>query len=197
MKRIILLLIFAVAVFPAFSQVINFAKTLPVTAFSITPAAVLNMSNGSYHYALRGPAFMLNAGYGIGYDVDMEVKYGYYTGWDYEKLDEVNHYFGLDVQYLFRETRNNYFSLHGGIHKWEEYGLDGTITFTHTPQYWLNLSAGLDIDMDISVVELRAWIPLNVGINFDDRYYIFLEYDLPATERSWDIIGLGITFIFR
>jgi hypothetical protein len=169
------------------AQVINFGKTLPVRAYSFTIAPVYNYAN-VYHPELDGASFMAMAGYGIGYDLDIGVKYGYYNGPDF---------FSAELQYLFRETRKSYFSFYGGLHKWKEYGLDATVTFTRTPQYWLNLSAGLDLDIDISVVELRAWIPLNVGFNFDDRFFVFLEYDLPATERAWDIIGGGLTVIIR
>lgn len=189
MKRVLLATIF-VSFFTvsSFSQVINFGKTLPVRAFSITAAPVFNVDN-IYNVEQRGMAYWVMAGYGIGYDVDMSLKYAYFDGPDY---------FGADMQYLFRETRKSYYSLFGGIHKWEEYGVDMTFSFTHTPQYWINLTAGLDIDVDFTnSLELRAWIPLNVGINFDDRYYLFMEYDLPANERAWDIFGGGITFIFR
>lgn len=169
-------------------QVINFAKTLPVRAFSLTAAPVYNVPN-VFHRDMEGVSYMLMAGYGFGYDVDMSLKYAYTNSDDF---------FGVDVQYLFRETRSSYYSFFGGMHKWEEYGIDLTVSYTHTPQYWINLSAGIDMDVDFtSQLELRAWIPLNVGINLDDRYYLFLEYDLPANERAWDILGGGITFIFR
>lgn len=198
MKRAIpvlaILLLYAAS---ASSQVINFGKTLPTRAYSFTFSPVLNMSN-VYHPEVKGMSYMLMAGYGIGYDVDISLKYGYYpdkitNGVGLESKD----FFAADVQYLFRETRKNYYSFFGGIHKWKEYGLDLTLAFTHIPQYWLNLSAGLDMDIDISDLELRAWIPLNVGINFDDRFFLFFEYDLPATERAWDILGGGLTFIIR
>lgn len=188
MKRLLLLTIALIFVnISAWTQVINFGKTLPTRSYSFTFAPVYNYSN-VYHPALNGMSFIAMGGYGIGYNVDLSVKYGYYNGPDY---------FGADLQYLFRETRKSYYSFYGGLHKWEEYGLDFTITYTYTPQYWLNLSFGLDMDIDISVLELRAWIPLNVGINFDDRFFLFFEYDLPATERAWDIVGGGLTFIFR
>jgi hypothetical protein len=189
MKRVFLIVFistfFAIG---SWSQVINFGKTLPTRAFSITAAPVYNVSN-VFHPALKGPSYMVMAGYGIGYDVDMSLKYGYYNGSDY---------FGIDVQYLFRETRKSYYSFFGGMHKWEEYGIDLTVSYTHTPQYWANLTVGLDMDVDFSdQLEIRAWVPLNFGINLDDRYFIFLEYNLPANERAWDIVGGGITFIFR
>jgi|GEM_PF-819735 len=169
------------------TQVINFGKTLPARSFGLTIAPVYNVDN-VFHYELEGMSWLVMAGYGIRYDLDMNIKYGYYNGPDF---------FSADVQYLFRETRKSYYSFAGGMHKWKEYGVDLTVSYTHTPQYWANLTFGLDMDIDISVVELRAWIPLNFGINLDDRYFIYLEYDLPVTERSWDILGGGITFIFR
>jgi hypothetical protein len=189
MKRLLFFLFFAtVLAMPAQTQVINFGKTLPMRAFSLTVAPVYNVGN-VYHPHLRGMSYMVMAGYGIGYDLDINLKYGYYNGFDF---------FGADLQYLFRETRKSYYSFFGGIHKWEEYGIDLTLSYTHTPQYWANLSVGLDLDVDFSnQLELRAWIPINFGINLDDRYFLFFEYNLPATERAWDILTAGVTFIFR
>jgi len=188
MKRIWIVL-FAALLLPQVSpaQVINFGKTLPVRSFSLTAAPVYNVDN-VFHWEQAGMSYLVMAGYGFTYNLDMSAKYGYYNGADY---------FGVDLQYLFRETRQSYYSLYGGVHKWDEYGVDATVTYTYTPQYWANLSIGLDLDVDISVLELRAWVPLNFGINIDDRYFIYLEYNLPATEEAWDILGGGVTFIFR
>ncbi|MCF8225431.1 MAG: hypothetical protein K9J30_06100 [Bacteroidales bacterium] len=169
------------------SQIINFSRTLPIRSYSITVAPFYNFSN-TYHPNLEGLSVLVAGGYGFGYNIDLGIKYGYYGGKDL---------FAADVQYLFRETRNSYYSLYGGIHRWEEYGIDLAVSFTHTPVYWLNLTVGIDLDTDITAFELRAWVPLNVTFNFDDKYYVFLEYDLPGTERSWDIIGAGITFVIR
>ena len=169
------------------SQVINFGKTLPVRSFGVTLAPVYNVDN-VFHYELEGMSYLVMAGYGFRYDLDMNIKYGYYNGADF---------FSADVQYLFRERRKSYYSVYGGFHKWKEYGLDLTGSFTYTPQYRVNLTFGLDMDIDVSEVELRTWVPINFGLNFDDRYFLYLEYDLPVNERAWDILGAGVTFIFR
>ena len=190
MKRLLLVILLATfTTVLSWTQVINFGKTLPMRAFSLTVAPVYNVGN-IFHRDLEGVSYMAMAGYGIGYDLDVNVKYGYYN--------EGIHFIAADMQYLFRETRKSYYSFYGGMHKWEEYGIDLTVSYTHTPQYWANLSVGLDMDVDFSSeLELRAWIPLNFGINFDDRYFVFLEYNLPANERAWDILTAGINFIFR
>jgi hypothetical protein len=190
MKRLLyLLLIIAGLTAPVNSQVINFGKTLPMRAFSLTVAPAYNVGN-FYHPFLKGVSYVAMAGYGIGYDIDVNLKYAYFNNG--------SDFIGADLQYLFRETRKSYYSFFGGFHKWEEYGIDLTLSYTHTPQYWANLSVGLDLDVDFSnQLELRAWIPLNFGINLDDRYFLFFEYNLPATERAWDILTAGVTFIFR
>jgi opacity protein-like surface antigen len=188
MKRYLLLVFLSFIIsLSAWTQVINFGKTLPTRAYSLTFAPLYNTSS-VYHPEVEGMAFLVMGGYGLGYNWDIGVKYGYYPEADY---------FGADVQYLFRETRKSYYSFVGGLHKWKEYGLDLTVSYTHTPQYWINLTAGLDLDVDVTDLELRAWIPLNVGINFDDRFFLFFEYDLPANERAYDVIGGGMTFILR
>lgn len=187
MKKFILL--FAVSLFATASlsaQVVNFGKTLPVDSYSIGIAPVFN----SWKLGTEAPmSYMVFGGYGIGYDVDMGFKYGYYEGKDY---------FGLEMQYLIRETRRNYVSVVGGIHKWKQWGVDGTISITHAPQYWLNLSTGLDLDADFTnSLVLNAWIPLNIGVNAGESFFIFLEYDLPATNSAWDIFTGGVNFIIR
>ena len=189
MRRVLMILLFTTLFAPlARPQAISYGKSLPIRAFSLTAAPVYNAPN-IYNLELRGISGMVMAGYGITYDVDLNLRYGYYGGSDF---------FGASLQYLFRETRNNYYSFNGGIHKWEEYGIDLTLRYTHTPQYWLNLAVALDLDFDFSnSLELRAWVPLNFGINLDDRYFLFFEYNLPANERAWDILTAGVTFIFR
>jgi hypothetical protein len=205
MKRFFLLVFLSIIIFnTASSQVINFGKTLPVRAYSLTLAPVLSTHN-FLHRDLEGLSYLLMGGYGIGYDVDFSVKYGYTYAYTRDGFVNSADFFGIEMQYLFRETRKSYYSFFGGIHKWEEYGIDLTVSYTFTPKYLINLSAGLDLDVDFTntgiienpVPELRAWIPLNFGWNFDDRYFLFLEYDLPVTQFSWDILGGGITFIFR
>lgn len=188
MKRVLLsALVISVVTLGAGAQVINFGKTQPVRSFSMTFAPVLNMSS-IFHPDLMGMSFIAMAGYGLNYSMDLGVKYGYYNGSDY---------FGAELQYLVRENRKSYYCFYGGLHKWEEYGIDLLGSVTYTPQYWANLSTGLDLDIDISELQLRAWIPLNFGINFDDRFFLFVEYDLPATEFAWDIFGGGLTYIIR
>jgi hypothetical protein len=188
MKRVFVFLVLVVSFLcEADAQLINAAKPLPAKSFGVTLAPVFNVDN-VFHYELEGMSYLVMAGYGLRYDLDVNLKYGYYNGPDF---------FSADVQYLFRETRKSYYSLVGGVHKWKEYGVDLAVNFTYTPQYRVNLTFGLDMDLDISEVELRGWIPINFGLNFDDRYIFYLEYDLPVTERSWDMLGGGVTFIFR
>ncbi len=190
MRKVAILLVFLCFSSGAWSQVINFGKTLPIRAYSLTLAPIYNAKDNPFHPEARGVSGMIMGGYGLKYDLDLEVKYAYFHG-------DAPDMFAAELQYLFRETRRNYYSIHGGVHKWKEFGLDGTFSFTYTPNYDVNLSAGVDIDVDITEFELRAWIPLNIGFNIDDRYFLFLEYDMPATERAWDIFGGGVTFIFR
>ena len=195
MKRILILsVLFSVFTLNSTAQVITFSKTLPTRAFSFGLSPVLNGEN-IYHYFLTEPTHLSGlafVGYGLTYDVDVKFKFGYYPSKNQEE------YFGVDVQYLFRETRQSYFSLIGGAHYWETFGLDGAFTFSYTPQRWLDLSFGIDMNVDFARdMPPAAWLPLHVGINTDDRFYMFLEYDLPATESAWDILSLGVHFIFR
>ena len=78
-----------------------------------------------------------------------------------------------------------------------QFGFDLTGLFTYAPRYYLNLSVGLDMDLSFaSVVNPRFWVPLNVGFNINEMIFIYAEYNLPVSERSWDIVALGSNFIF-
>lgn len=185
MKRILILGLFSLSL-SLQAQVINFGKTLPVSSFSVGVAPTYNVDNFLYP---GGMSYVVFAGYGLRYDIDLNVRYILYNDQDY---------LGIDMQYLFREARNSYFTFIGGLHKWHEFGADLTGTFTYTPRYQLNLSTGLDMDFDLGTeIEVRAWIPLNFGMNVTERMFVFLEYDLPMTERSWDILSGGLNFIIR
>lgn len=132
---------------------------------------------------------MAFGGFGIGYSMDVNLKYIYYPGYDYV---------GADMQYLFRETRKSYFNVIGGLHYRDGFGFDLTGSYTYSPEFWLNLSVGLDFDVGLAEDLLfQAWIPLNAGVNLGNIIFIFFEYDLPANEKAWDVISLGANFIIR
>ncbi len=189
MKRIIPLLFIAFSLTVS-GQVVNFAKTLPQRAFSLSPSAAWHVDNAVRLFDAGGPSFSLSAGYGILYAVDLSARYVYYlNGPDYV---------GIDLQYLLHESRFSYFSAMAGVHRWDDYGLDLTGLYTYSPRYFLNLSVGLDMDFSFaSVVRPRFWVPLNAGFNVTEMIFFFVEYDLPVSQLSWDIFAVGANFIFR
>ncbi|MCK4751102.1 MAG: hypothetical protein KAT15_28785, partial [Bacteroidales bacterium] len=75
---------------------------------------------------------------------------------------------------------------------------DLTGLYTYAPRYFMNLSVGLDIDVSFATeMNPRFWVPVNVGFNVNEMMFIYAEYNLPVSERSWDIVALGINFIIR
>lgn len=185
MKRY-LILIFLFVTTLASAQVINFGKTLPVGSYSLGTSASYN-TDGIYNDG--GMSFMAFAGIGAGYSIDFNLKYGYYPGKDY---------FGADMQYLFKETRKSYFNVIGGLHYQDDFVIDLTGSYTYSPEFWFSLTFGLDFDVVMSdVLGIRAWVPLNAGVNLGNIVYLFFEYDLPANEKAWDVVSLGANFIIR
>jgi len=185
MKRYLLIIFLFVSTIVS-AQVVNFGKTLPVGSYSLGVAASYNtdtfVSDG-------GLSFMAYGGIGLGYSVDLNLKYAYHTGADY---------FGADVQYLFKETRKSYFNMIGGLHYQDDFGFDLTGSYTYSPEFWINFTVGLDLDLMMADdLTFRAWIPLNAGVNLGNIVFLFFEYDLPANEQAWDVISLGANFIFR
>ena len=172
------------------AQVVNFAKTLPQRAFSVGITPSYQMDRNVVMFDAGGLAVFASAGYGLQYSVDLSVKYGYFVnGTDYASVD---------LQYLIHETRQSYFSVIAGLHRWDAYGFDLTGIYTYAPRYWLNLTAGVDMDLSFaSDVNPRFWVPLNVGFNLGEVMFLFLEYNLPVSERAWDIVALGVNFIIR
>lgn len=189
MKRFLFLILFALPVM-ASGQVVNFAKTLPERAFSVGVNPAYHIDRNVILFDAGGPAIGITGGYGILYSVDIAAKYIYFlNGTDY---------IGIDMQYLLHEARHSYFSAVAGLHKWDQFGFDLTGLFTYTPRYLLNFSVGLDIDLSFATeVNPRFWVPLNVGLNVNEKMFVYAEYNLPFSERAWDIVALGINFIFR
>lgn len=172
------------------AQVVTFPKTLPQNAFSIGSGALYN--SDVFAFDAQGMSFYIHAGYGLQYPLDVNISYGRYLN------GESRNYFGVDMQYLFYETRKSYFSVITGLHRREEFGFDLAGVFTYAVRYWLNLSAGLDIDLDFATdVNPRFRLPLNIGVTLGEPAYLYFEYNLPVSERAWSITALGVNFIIR
>lgn len=189
MKKVLFLILFTLPLL-ASAQVVNFAKTLPERAWSVGLTPAYHVDRNVILFDAGGASFALNGGYGLQYALDLNARYVYFlNGPDY---------IGVDMQYLVHEARRSYFSVIGGLHKWEQFGLDLTGLFTYMPRYEVNLSIGLDIDLSFaSEVNPRFWVPLNVGINLNEMVFLFAEYNLPVSERAWDILALGVNLVIR
>lgn len=185
MKRNLLIFLLFISSL-ASAQVINFGKTLPVGAYSFGAAASYNYDSP---YNDGGMSYMAFAGFGASYAVDFNLKYIYLPGRDF---------FGADVQYLFKETRKSYFNVIAGLHYENDFAFDFTGSYTYSPEFWLNLTIGLDFDVIMAdQFRVAAWIPLNAGVSVGNIIFIFVEYDLPANGKSWDVLSLGVNYIIR
>ena len=189
MRRLLLLLLTTIPVLSC-GQVVNYAKTIPQRSFNIGIAPVYNIDKDVILFDAGGMSFYANAGYGLQYSLDLNLKYGYFVnGTDYVSVD---------MQYLLYESRQSYFSIIAGLHRWNEFGFDLTGLYTYSLRYWANFSVGLDIDVDFATdLNPRFWVPLNIGFNANELMFIYLEYNLPVSERAWDIVALGANFIIR
>lgn len=188
-KRFFFLLLFSAPLLVS-GQVVNFAKTLPERAFSVGITPAYHIDRNVILFDAGGAAFALNGGYGLQYSIDVNARYVYFmNGPDY---------IGIDMQYLLHEARQTYFSVIAGLHKWDQFGFDLTGLYTYSPRYFLNLSVGLDMDLSFAtVVNPRFWVPVNVGLNVNEKMFVYVEYNLPVSERSWDIVALGVNFVIR
>ncbi|MFO7933073.1 MAG: hypothetical protein R6U78_03230 [Bacteroidales bacterium] len=189
MKKLLLLSLLVGSV-AASGQVVNYAKTLPQHSFSAGLAPSYHIDRDVILFDAGGMAYFVNAGYGVQYSIDVNLKYGYFVnGTDY---------ISADIQYLLHETRQSYFSVIAGLHRWDQYGFDLTGLYTYALRYWFNLSVGVDMDLDFATdVNPRFWVPLNMGFNANEVMFVYLEYNLPVSERAWGIVALGTNFIIR
>ena len=201
MKRLLILLLLATPMFAA-GQVVNYAKTLPVRSFSlgITPSYYIdNESVGLRSIGVDADqkgafAVGVSGGYGLQYSLDVNAKIVYVMGG--------KPFLGADLQYLIHEARNSYFSVIGGLHYWDNFGVDLTGLFTYSVNYNINVSGGLDLDVNYdpampNKVRTRVWLPVNIGFNVSEYTFLYAEFDLPVSQWSWSIVALGANFIFR
>lgn len=183
-------------------QVVNFAKTLPERSFSlgVAPAWYFNNDNvgirsiGVDEDQAGALAIGVSGGYGINYNLDVNAKIIYVVGG--------KPFIGADIQYLIHEARYTYFSVIGGLHYWDNVGLDLTGLFTYMLNYDISLSGGLDFDINYdptmdSSVRFRAWLPVNIGFTIGRDTFLFAEYALQISQWSWGIASVGANFIFR
>ena len=202
--KILLLLLLLLFTCPLLisAQVVNFGKTLPERSFSlgITPAYYLNNSSvGLRSIGVeedQGGAMTLgvSGGYGISYSLDVNARIIYVGGG--------KPFFGADVQYLLHEARYIYVSVLGGLHYWDNFGVDITGLFTYQLSYDFSLSGGLDFDINYDPgldgsVRFRAWLPVNIGYSINKYTFLYAEYDLQVSQWSWGIVAIGANFIFR
>ena len=90
----------------------------------------------------------------------------------------------------------------GGLHYWDNFGVDITGLFTYLLKNDISLSGGLDFDINYDPdmdgnVRFRAWLPVNIGFNINDNTFLYAEYDLQISQWSWGIAAIGANFIFR
>jgi hypothetical protein len=189
MKRLLFLFLLAIPLM-ASGQVVNFAKTLPQRAYSVTLSPAYHADRNVILFEGGGPSVSIKGGYGVLYSLDVNARIIYFVNGPA--------YFGADVQYLVHEARKTYVSVIGGLHYYDYFGTDITALLTYTPRFELSLSTGLDFDLNFGTdVFTRLWIPLNVGYQITEMIFLFGEYSLPISDRSWDIFSLGANFIFR
>ena len=60
-----------------------------------------------------------------------------------------------------------------------------------------SLSATLPDTLIGTLPNPRVWVPLNIGFNANEILFIFAEYSLPVSDRSWDIMAIGSSVVIR
>jgi hypothetical protein len=201
MKPLLIFLLFTCPVWVS-AQVVNFGKTIPERSFSLGVAPSYYFNNSSVGLRSIGVeedqggamTLSLSGGYGISYSLDLNARIIYVAGG--------KPFFGADLQYLVYEARSTYISVLGGLHYWDNFGVDISGFFTYMLSYDFSLSGGLDFDINYDPdmdgsVRFRAWLPVNLGYSLNKYTFLYAEYDLQISQWSWGILALGANFIFR
>jgi len=136
----------------------------------------------------------LSARYGVNYSLDMGIQVAYIYGG--------KPMLGADLMFLVREARYSYISLGGGVHYWDNPGIDLRALFTYNPRYQISITGGLDLDVNYDPVmdnkiRTRVWLPVNVGFEVSKTSTLFAEFNLQVSQLSWSIVALGANIVFR
>ena len=145
-------------------------------------------------------------GYGINEPLDVEFQIGVY--------DDFN-YFGLDLEYSYRENRPVELSIGGGVHKVESdfgypYGFDLThiVSYTFASIPWMRLIGSVDASYEITDAYYaqsigaharRYWTGYAVpGVQFqvNERVDVLGEVGVGLNDDSNDYVGVGMSFYF-
>ena len=184
------------------AQVGRTARILPRRSFSLGLAPTWYPDVNNIGLDALYPDDTPELGLGIGasarfasrYDMDMGARIIYVL--------EGSPWFGADMMYLVRVSRYSYFFIGGGLHYWDDPGLDITGIFTYYPRFQWGLTAGLDLDVNYdprmdSNVRFRAWLPVNVSLEVSDMATLWAEFNLQVSQWSWSHLSLGANINFR
>ena len=145
-------------------------------------------------------------GYGISEPLDVEFQIGVY--------DDFN-YFGLDLEYSYRENQPLELSVSGGVHKVEsDFGYPYGFDLTHIASYTmasipsLRLVGALDAAYErtdayyaqsIGAEHEAYWVAYAVpGVQFqvNPRVDVIGEVGVGLNDDSYDYVALGLSFYF-
>ncbi|MFP4556285.1 MAG: hypothetical protein ACLFNU_05380 [Bacteroidales bacterium] len=177
MKRIGLLLIAALFVSTASSQVFKTGQTLKPKTFSIgiEPAVIIN---GNADFIL-----FLHGGYGITKGIDIGAKVGVLGG---------NNYFGADIEFALGRQM----SISFGAHDFGSFGLDGTFLATFPIRGDVRVYAGADLDINFpgNDVNFPLWVPVGVEVGIRKSMSFIFEASVGLTQPAYHLIGGGVNF---
>ncbi len=162
----------------ASSQVFNTSSTLNKGQFSfgVEPSFYMNGDN-DFNLFLHG-------GFGLTNGMDLAVKLGALGN---------EEYLGADIEFPISSS----FSLSAGVHNYYDFGLDGTLLYSHKLQSGVDLFAGLDTDIVFADdTEIIFWIPLGLEVGIQKNMSFILESEICLTDIGSNFLGGGLCFYF-
>lgn len=165
------------------SQVFQTATSLKKSkiAFSIDPAFFVPKGSGDSEFA----AYFMG-GYGLTKGADFRLRLG--TG-----PNEM--YLGGDVKYMVHSGKFNT-TVSGGVHVWNDFGLDLTLNVDTKISRTSKIYGGLDMDVVFAdKTRLPMWFFIGVNVPIGKNISFMFETDMGLTDDAgYHIIHGGIKY---
>ncbi len=160
------------------AQVFSTGETLKKGKFSAGIEPLVMVGGHS-----NGVNIFLHNGFGLASGLDLSVTGGVGHG----------NYIGADLEW----SLGKYISLAAGAHHFGDFGLDGTLLFTHPLQKSVKLYFGCDAGIVFANdFYLLLWVPVGLEISLQKNMSFVFETEIGLTEDSYHIIGGGLNFYF-
>ena len=177
-KSVSILFFMLLAMISCHAQVFNNSKVLSENQYSFGVQPVLYWADNS-----DAAYLFLHGGIGLGANMDFGFKAGF--GDDY--------YLGIDLEYGISPN----FSFAVGAHRFNDFGLDGTLSFNIPLNETTDLYCAYDVDLIFDEkTDVMMWIPIGIQTRVSKDLLLIVENEIGINSLSPTIWGMGFSYFF-